>query len=259
MNLLAFDTSTDTVSIAVQRGAGDDARLWQYGGPGGAQASATLVPAILRLMHEAGLAFKDLDAIAFGCGPGSFTGLRTACSVAQGLAYGGGIPVLPVGSLMAVAEEARLALQDAGGQPGAHLRVAALLDARMDELYAANYSFDKGLWQLHETQGLIRPEDVGAQAAFAEGAGSLPTPGVLSLCAGNVFEVYAGRIDSHGLACVPALPTARAMLSLAPQLLRAGLAVPAAEALPLYIRDKVAKTTQERLAEKSGAALAASL
>ena len=258
MNLLAFDTSTDTLSIAVRRAQGDDGgRLWHYNGPGGAQASATLIPAIQQLMREAGLGFKDLAAIAFGSGPGSFTGVRTACSVAQGLAFGASLPVLPVVSLMAVAEEARLALQDAGGQPGERLRVCALLDARMDEWYAANYFFDSGLWRLHETPGLIKPEDLAARTAFAQGAGGLPEPGVLSICAGNVFALYGGRFDSWGLACVPALPTARAMLSLAPQLLQAGLAVPAEEALPLYIRDKVAKTTEERVLEKAAAASAA--
>ena len=77
MNLLAFDTRTDTLSIAVQRG---DA-VWQHTGAGGAQASAALIPAIQRLLAEAGLGFDTLDAIVFGRGPGSFTGLRTACAV----------------------------------------------------------------------------------------------------------------------------------------------------------------------------------
>ena len=96
MNLLAFDTSTDTVSIAVQ--AGD--AVWQHTGPGGSQASATLIPAIRSLLAQAGMSFSTLDAIVFGRGPGSFTGLRTACAVAQGLAFGArggaGVPVLSV-------------------------------------------------------------------------------------------------------------------------------------------------------------------
>src|SRR3989344_4098058 len=107
MNLLAFDTSTDTLSIAVQHG---DA-VWQHTGPGGAQASATLIPTVRSLMAQAGLSFDTLEAIVFGRGPGSFTGLRTACAVAQGLAFGArggqGVPVLPVDTLLAVAEEAR--------------------------------------------------------------------------------------------------------------------------------------------------------
>ena len=86
MNLLAFDTSTDTLSIAAAR----DGTVWQHTGPGGAQASATLIPAVVQLLERAGLDFSSLDAIAFGRGPGSFTGLRTACAVAQGLALGSG-------------------------------------------------------------------------------------------------------------------------------------------------------------------------
>ena len=84
MKLLAFDTSTEIMSIAVAH----DAQLWQHTGAGGAQASSTLIPAIQALMAQAGLRLEQLDAIVFGRGPGSFTGLRTACSVAQGLAFG---------------------------------------------------------------------------------------------------------------------------------------------------------------------------
>ena len=82
MPLLAFDSSTDHLSIAVQHGA----QVWLYDGPGGAQASATLVPHILALLGHAGLALPEVQAVVFGQGPGSFTGLRTACAIAQGLA-----------------------------------------------------------------------------------------------------------------------------------------------------------------------------
>ena len=129
MNLLAFDTSTDTLSIAVQHGDG----VWQHQGPGGAQASSALIPAVRALMAQAGLTFDTLDAVVFGRGPGSFTGLRTACAVAQGLAFGAkggqGVPVLPVDTLLAVAEEAR--------QQHGCTHVVAVLDARMDEVYHA--------------------------------------------------------------------------------------------------------------------------
>ena len=131
MKFLAFDTSTDVMSIALS----DGDRLWQHSGPGGAQSSTTLIPAIFTLLADAGLELGQLDAIAFGRGPGSFTGLRTACAVAQGLAFGAnqgaGIPVLPIDTLMAVAEEARFQRPGACGV----LTVTALLDARMDEMY----------------------------------------------------------------------------------------------------------------------------
>ena len=222
-SFLAFDTSTDVMSVALT----DGLRVWQHTGPGGAKASTTLIPAILALLAEAGMALGDLQAIAFGRGPGSFTGLRTACAVAQGLAFGAnggaGVPVLPINTLMAVAEQARLQ-QESG-------HITALLDARMDEMYVQRYTCSQGaLTAMGECQ-LIRPEAL------------MPEPG--TLYAGNVFEVYRGRLPG-GLNSVTCLPTATALLRLAPQLAASGHCVPADQALPLYVRDKVAQTTQER-------------
>ena len=253
MNLLAFDTSTDTLSIAVQSGA--DATVWHHSGPGGALASAALIPAIQQLMQQAGLTFAQLDAIAFGRGPGSFTGLRTACSVAQGLAYGAGIPVLPVDSLLAVAEQARFenalaaaqaampVMQQAEGRAEPRVaRVLAMLDARMDELYAERFDFDGAVWASSGPCRLYKPEDLADALVGADAT---------TLLAGNVFAPYGARLPAGSWPRLQALPCARAMLRLAPAMLQAGLAVPADQALPLYIRDKVAKTTQERALEKS--------
>lgn len=232
MNLLAFDTSTDLMTLAVQRNA-PDGPVWQHTAPGGAQTSAHLIPAIQTLMAQAALQFSDLNAIVFGNGPGSFTGLRTACSVAQGLAFGAGLPVLPVDTLLTVAEEARH--QHAGDQR--QWQVTSLLDARMDELYSASYAFDHGIWTQTGAYGLRSPEHLVSEAAYA--------------LAGNVFEVYGERLPDTTSPRLAALPTASALLRLAPALLAAGRAVPADQALPLYIRDKVAKTTLERATEKA--------
>ncbi len=229
--LLAFDTSTETLSVAVQHG---DA-VWSHSGPGGAQASATLIPAILALLGQAGLALAGLDAIVFGRGPGSFTGLRTACSVAQGLAFGANVPVLPLDTLLAVAEDARIR-QTAPSQPWL---VTAALDARMDEMYVADYSFDSNQWRLDADVQLIRPENLSLRPGAA--------------LAGNVFAAYGTRLPAGANPRLDALPTAAALLRLAPAALAAGQALPAAQALPLYIRDKVAKTVVERAAEKAAA------
>lgn len=234
MNLLALDTSTEWMSVAVQRRG--VTTPWQLTQTGGAQSSTHLIPQIQAIMAQAELQFDQLDAIVFGAGPGSFTGLRTACSVAQGLAYGAGVPVLPVDTLLAVAEEARVQLGAAQA-----LCVTALLDARMDEMYAASYEFKSGLWTMHEGYRLIKPEDLGW-----DGVGVL---------AGNVFETYGARLPDGPGVRVRALPSASAMLRLAPGLIKAGVAVSAALALPTYIRDKVAQTTQERAALKVAGAM----
>ena len=226
---LAFDTSTDVMSVAVT----DGVRVWQHTGPGGAKASTTLIPVILALLADAGLVLGDLQAIAFGRGPGSFIGLRTACAVAQGLAFGAnggaGIPVLPIDTLMALAEEARLQKESD--------HIIALLDARMDEMYVQRYACHQGVLTALGRCELIRPERLQPDADHPH-----------TLYAGNVFGVYAHSLPAHlsRLTCLPTLPTATAMLRLAPQLAASGQCVPAAQALPLYVRDKVAQTTEER-------------
>ncbi|MFZ3219508.1 MAG: tRNA (adenosine(37)-N6)-threonylcarbamoyltransferase complex dimerization subunit type 1 TsaB [Rhodoferax sp.] len=257
MNLLTFDTGTDAMSIAVARTVDGRVQQWQHSGAGGAQASSTLIPAVLDVLRQAGLRLDALDAIGFGSGPGSFTGLRTACSVAQGLAFGADVPVLPVDSLLAVAEEARVsgwAVQPRGV-------VTALLDARMDELYVATYAFADGQWSEVQDSCLVRPEDVLAHLQALQRSVPMLAESPPWALAGNVFAEYGDRLglaDSAWGAAprIAALTTAAAMLRLAPQLLAAGHAVAAQQALPRYIRDKVAKTTLERAAEKA-AALAA--
>ena len=236
MKFLAFDTSTHVMSIAVT----DGVRVWQHTGPGAAQSSATLIPALMALLAEAQLVLSALDAIVLGCGPGSFTGLRTACSVAQGLALGAGVKVLPINTLMALAEQAHFTHTGGGALSAQRLRVTALLDARMDEIYVQSYDFSHGSCTKLSECKLIRPEDV-----LLDGQLDPATP---QLLAGNVFGVYAQRLPTAvaGVACLECLPTATAMLRLAPALAAAGQCVDAALALPLYVRDKVALTTEER-------------
>lgn len=224
MNLLAFDTSTDTLFIALQRGTA----LWQHQAAGGANSSATLLPSIQQGLQALGLQFADLDAIVFGRGPGSFTGLRTACAIAQGLALGAGKPLLPVDTLLAVAEEAR--------EQHGLTDVMAVLDARMSEVYHAGYRWANGLWHATHALGLCAPE-------------ALQVPEGLSVV-GNAQAAYAERLAPQAAHRV-ALPTATALLRLAPRLMADGHLVDASYALPLYIRDKVALTTAEREAARA--------
>ena len=244
---LAFDTSTDVLSLAVARGE----QVWAQTLPGGAQASSGLIPAVLALLAQADMPLASLDAIVFGRGPGSFTGLRTACAVAQGLAFGADVPVLPVDTLLAVAEEARWAQVQAGAiAPDTALTVLALLDARMDEVYSAAYRWEPVPGASHGRWHEALPLQVSAPEKL-----HMPNDRVV-LQAGNAFAAYGDRLPQvapGGLRC-EALPTAAALLRLAPALWAQGLAVPAEQAMPLYIRDKVANTTAEREVMKAQAA-----
>ena len=250
MKLLAIDTSTASLSLAASCVVDGQNRVWSHTAPGGAQASSDLIPALLALLRQAGMTLPALDAIAFGAGPGSFTGLRTACAVAQGLGFGAGVPLLPVDSLQAVAEDARHTLGHAGP-----LQVLALLDARMDEVYAARYAWDGAVWSRARTWTVGKPETLHLPAP---GESVDPPPNAPDeapwVLAGNAFDEYGSRLltGRPGLRRVPALPTAEAMLRLAPALLAAGEAVAAEHAMPRYIRDKVAQTTAERAALKAG-------
>lgn len=260
MHLLAFDTSTDALSVAVLRTTPTGPVVWQHQGAGGAAASGSLIAAAMDLLRQADLRLQDLDAVCFGCGPGSFTGLRTACSVAQGLAYGAGLKVLPVPSLLALAQSAR-----AAHAPHArHGCVSALLDARMDEVYAASYAFEGDTWTTVQAPCLLAPEQVTAWASGTDVA--LPwaqvqvgqaqqTSAPWRAWAGNVFGMYGDRLAAPaGMRCCDALPQALAILQVAPALIAAGACVPPEQALPLYVRDKVAKTTGERALEKAAKA-----
>ncbi len=226
MKLLALDTSTDTMSLAVQHG---DA-VFTHRGAGGAQASSTLIPAIEALMQQAGLQYSQLDAITFGRGPGTFTGLRTACSVVQGLAFGANLKVLPVDTLLALAQEAHLL------QPQATTILAAL-DARMGEVYAQYYDFNSKLFNKYRGELLKKPSNLDQDAVHPS-----------TLLAGNIRPSLDTQLPEaiRVLPFLACLPTARALLQLAPALIAAGGLVDAQDALPIYIRDQVALTTAER-------------
>lgn len=223
MRLLALETSTDLGSCA----------LWQEGQlihrlcPLGRPHSETLLGLVRDLLAEAGCGFESLDGIAFGAGPGAFTGLRVACGIAQGLAVAHDTPVYPVVTLEAMAWLS-------GGQ-----QVLALLDARMNEVYTAQYRRDESGMLLQGAIRVLPPE----QIVFPEGGWQ---------ACGNALKAYpalAERVSEQGLTQFPEImPLASAVAELAlPRMLR-GEGMDAALAAPLYIRDKVAQTVAERLA-----------
>ncbi|HUP07810.1 MAG TPA: tRNA (adenosine(37)-N6)-threonylcarbamoyltransferase complex dimerization subunit type 1 TsaB [Caldimonas sp.] len=238
--LLAFDTATERTAIAL----GDEGRAWLREGAGGARASATFLPAVLDVLRDAGLRLEDVAAIAYGRGPGAFTGLRVASAVAQGLALGARKPVLALDTLMAVAEDARMLL--AAGCEGdvrfdLPIAVWAVQDARMDEVYAGEYVRDGDRWWTRRAPRVLAPEALVAEWQ------QLPP----SIVAGNALPAFGTRLDTGLAVRVPeAAPRAGALLALARTAWAAGERLDAADALPLYVRDKVALTSAERGASR---------
>jgi len=228
--LLAFDTSTDAMSLALAT----PTQVFVRDLAGGPQASARLLPELQALMTEAGAGFEALEALAFGRGPGAFTGLRTACSVAQGLAFGAGKPVLPLDSLMLVAEDAR-------GQAPGQVDWWVAMDARMDEVYAGRYRWDGARWQVLEAPALYTLE-----ALNAAWQASPPTA-----VAGSALPAFGACLRAGAAVAIAAEASrAQALARLAVQAWAQGEAVDALHALPVYVRDKVALTTDEREAVK---------
>ncbi|UCV01810.1 tRNA (adenosine(37)-N6)-threonylcarbamoyltransferase complex dimerization subunit type 1 TsaB [Dechloromonas denitrificans] len=225
MLILALETSTELGSCALWR----DGEVVERLCPSGRSHSETLLPLVRELLAEAGCQIGQLDAIAFGVGPGAFTGLRIACGAAQGLAVAGSIPLLPVTSL-----EAMAALS--GGE-----RVVAVLDARMGEVYSGHYLRSADGYQLQGEIRVSAPADV----LLPSGAGWLACGNAIA-----AYPVLQQRLALAGVAQLPGiLPTAAALARLAAPRAARGAGIDAALAAPLYIRDKVAKTVAERLSE----------
>ncbi len=251
--LLVFDTSTECMALAVCGPAG----AYTLTAAGGAAASATLLPQALRLLAHAGLTLHSVRAIAFGSGPGAFTGLRTACAVAQGLGLGLAVPLLPIDSLLMVAEDARRHGERSGGAADqAPFEVVVAMDARMNEVYSGRYRWQPtaaaggsgsasglSLKSQHDWQ-VVQPPQLCDLPALAQAWAWAPPP----VLAGSALAAFGPRlpVPAHTLCLATEHNRGEALLHLAARAWAAGLAVDAAQALPRYGRDKVAQTTQER-------------
>lgn len=224
MKILALDTATDNCSVALLidgRLSSREERL-----PRG--HAERLLPMVDELLAQCGTALRGLDAIAYGRGPGAFTGVRLAASVTQGLAFGAGLPVVPVSDLRAVAQRAF----DAA--PGAHVLVCS--DARMQEVYWA--CFERAADGLAAPVGEERvspPTQVSLPPAWADG-----TAGV-----GSGFAAYPELARTLGARISPwsdiLLPRAAEIARLAEPEVGAGRVLPADQAVPVYLRDEVAR------------------
>jgi len=216
MKFAAFETSTEWCSVALWLD-GEVAGIEERAGHG---HSERVLPMLDRLATAAGIALKELEAVAYGAGPGAFTGLRIACGVAQGIALARGIPVIGISTLEAMAEETGAA------------RVVACLDARMGEVYYSAMEKTGARWREYLPAQCVAP----ASLQVPQGKGWIGC--------GNGFAVYG----SLGLErVIPDIhPAALAVARLAAPRLTAGEGVDAALAAPAYVRDKVALTEAER-------------
>lgn len=185
--------------------------------------AASLLPMAGACLGEAGVGLGALDAVAFGRGPGSFTGLRIAAGVAQGIAFGAALPVLPVSNLAAGAV--------AAWRRHGWRRVLVAFDARMDEVYAAAFELDAtGLPRAVSEEALLAPDTLA------------PPAGGDWYGAGSAFAAWPSLPGELGLAGVDAevSPMARDLLGPAATALARGEAVAAEDALPVYLRERVA-------------------
>jgi len=220
MRLAAIETSSDWCSVA----------LWADGELTGIERRAPnrhsdlALPMLEELLEKSHFQLKDLQAVAFGAGPGAFTGLRIACGLAQGLALARDLPVLGISSFEAVAEEAA---------PRDGTRVAVCIDARMSEIYYCALERRGGAWR-----------EVLAGQCVAPGAAALP-PGDAWIGAGSGFAAYPDLFKNLPVRRPEIYPNARAVARLAAPRLAAGEGVDAAQAMPVYLRDKVAFTKAE--------------
>jgi tRNA threonylcarbamoyladenosine biosynthesis protein TsaB len=226
MKLLVLDTSTEYCSAALWL----DGLIRARRVLAGQRHSSLLLPMVDELLRESGIGLRQLDGIGYGAGPGSFTGLRIACAVTQGLAFGADLPVVGVSTLESMAEQA-----------GAE-HVLTVLDARMAEVYWAAYQRAGAGWRSVVEPQLALPGSV----SVPEGGGWVG--------AGNGFVVL-GEVLRPRLAAQLAriddtlMPDAAAMAPLAARAFERGEGVDAALAAPIYLRDKVALTVDERRAK----------
>lgn len=222
MNLLAVETSTELCSVALLRGG----ELFVEEVLAENRHSELLGPMLRKVLERARLTPHQMDAFGFGQGPGSFTGLRIACGIVQGLAFASNRPVVPVPSLLALAEQSNEG------------RVIAALDARMGEAYLAAYARNGQDWD-----EVIAPR-------LADRSLAPPLPGRSWAATGSGFDRHPwlreAYRDSVAMRFEGDLPRAGAVARLAARRFARGGAIAAAEAAPLYLRDKVALTTEER-------------
>ncbi|MCU7555981.1 tRNA (adenosine(37)-N6)-threonylcarbamoyltransferase complex dimerization subunit type 1 TsaB [Alteromonas sp. ASW11-19] len=217
--ILAIDTATEACSVAVK----DGNKVYSQFEVCPQQHSQKLLPMVDAVLSEAGLTLTDIDCLAYGRGPGSFTGVRIATGMIQGLAFGSERPVAGVSTLAAMAQQA---MQESG-----KTTAYVAIDARMGEVYFAAFTLNDGLAESLTDEQVCAPEAAATQ---------LEQPN--AVLAGTGWDAYAvlnEYKEQHAAEVVVLYPNAEAMLPLAERLYQQGGAVTAGNVEPVYLRDKV--------------------
>jgi len=235
MKLVAFETSTEACSVAILA----DGHTLEHFEIAPRRHAELALPWAQALLAEAGLGKRQLDAVAVGCGPGAFTGVRLGAALAQGIALGLGIPVIPVSTLQALAYGA---MAESGAR-----RIVAAIDARMGEIYAAAWHYDGGAWTAQGQETVLPPDAFhlpdDEHTWYGVGTGFAAQNGALKARLHHRFTA----IDST------ALPHARDIARLAEQVFMRGEAIPPEHLQPAYLRHQVALTIAEQQALRTAA------
>lgn len=226
MKILAIDTATEACSVALTI----DGQCQEIFEIIPRQHTERVLPMVDEILKHAGISLSQLDAIAFDCGPGSFTGVRVGTSVTQGLAFSAGLPVIPVSSLAALAQ---LALRTDNQQ-----QVLSTIDARMNEMYWGCYQSENGLMKLINEEKVSPVSDIVLRGDWH--------------CIGSGWDTYhaelnqSGQVNIHSFTA-ECFPHAQDVALLAENLYKQGKMVSAENAIPSYIRDEV---TWKKLADQ---------
>lgn len=223
MRILAIDTATEACSVALW----DNGTLFAHFEECPREHTQRILPLVKEILHQGNSTLTELDALAFGRGPGSFTGVRIGIGIAQGLALGADLPMIGVSTLATMA-------QGAYRMTGA-TRVLAAIDARMGEVYWAEYTRDEqGVWHGEETESVLKPDAVAERLKQLSGEWAT---------VGTGWPAWPDMANDSGLTLADGqvlLPHAEDMLPIACQLLEAGKTVAVEHAEPVYLRNEVA-------------------
>ncbi len=225
MKILALDTATEACSAALYV----DGEIHQQYQIAPRDHTRLILNMVEHVLAHAGVAITDLDALAFGCGPGSFTGVRIATGVVQGMAFGADLPVVPVSTLASIAQ---VELERQGED-----KVLSIIDARMGEVYFGCYQSVDGLMQLQGKEALLAPDQIplpDTTGWFGAGSGWGTYQHKLQNLLGNKLKDF--RADVY--------PQSKTIAMLAVAAFERGEMVSAEQALPVYLRDNVAKKAQ---------------